>query len=167
MKDHINKSRLLDFYFSEGSKRSIQKIRDHVHSCSECRDYLETLGSANSMLKTWEDQKPAPDTFQRIMAQIPRVHPKPVVRKQVLSLWPIVEIATSLLVILVGLFALQNILHKLPLWEVLEQNWIIQSLGSFGVTIVLFFMFGTFVTFCLAPILLLEARRVRSVRQWI
>jgi hypothetical protein len=44
----------------------------------------------------------------------------------------------------------------LPIWESLEKIWIVETIGSFGVVTILFFLVGSFVTLTLAPILLFD-----------
>jgi predicted anti-sigma-YlaC factor YlaD len=167
MLDHENKNPILNLYFHEGTRREERRIENHLRQCSDCRGYLESLENIDRMLTVWKDESPHPDTFQNILKRLPSRIPAARSVRTAVSFIPIIEIAAALIVILTGLYGLQSLFHRLPVWKVLEQNWIIQSLGSFGVTIALFFASGTFVTFCLAPILLLESRRRQPVRQMV
>lgn len=166
MTDHENKNPILDLYFHEGTHGEERRTERHVRHCPQCRDYQETLARVDGFLTTWADEAPASDTLEHILQRLPAERPMLKSDRTRISFLPILEIAAVLVMILAGLYGLQSLLHRLPLWKVLEQNWVVQSLGSFGVTVILFFVLGTFITLCLSPVLLMEAPKKRVVHQY-
>jgi predicted anti-sigma-YlaC factor YlaD len=166
MTDHENRNPILNLYFHEGTSGEERRTARHIRSCPQCRDYQETLARVDGLLSAWEDEIPAPDTLEQVLNRLPSERPKAKPARASISFVPIFEIAAVLVMILAGLFGLQSLIYRLPLWKVLEQNWIVQSLGSFGVTVILFFVLGTFITLCLAPVLLLETRKNKTVNRY-
>jgi predicted anti-sigma-YlaC factor YlaD len=155
---NINKNLLLDLYFHETSGKEKQKIRKHVEQCSECREYLMTLEQTNQSLHQWQDQSPLPDTLDIILEKIPDPEPKPVKAKPALAAAPFIKIAFSILAVLLILVFLHNQVTQFSFWETLQEWWFVKLFGSLGVTAVLFFLLGTFITLALSPVLILESK---------
>ena len=152
----MNKNRLLTLYFHEGTRREEREIQKHVNGCSDCRDYLLTLDQTNQTLQHWENQSPLPNTLDLIMANIPVKQMKPAAVRPTLSIAPILTILFSIVAILGIIFLVHDKIALLPFWEALKEWWLVRFFGSFGVTTLLFFLLGIFVTLSLAPILILD-----------
>jgi hypothetical protein len=155
---NINKNLLLDLYFHEISGKEEQKIRKHVEQCSECREYLLTLEQTNQSLHQWQDQSPLPNTLDLIMEKIPEPQPKPASAKPALAAAPFIKIVFSILAVLVVLVFLHNQVTHFSFWETLQEWWFVKLFGSLGVTAVLFFLLGTFITLAFSPVLILESQ---------
>jgi hypothetical protein len=155
---NLNKNLLLDLYFHEISGKEEQKIRKHVEQCSECRAYLLTLEQTNQSLHQWQDQSPLPNTLDLIMEKIPQPQPKPASSKPALAVAPFIKIVFSILAILGVLVFLHNQVAHFSFWETLQEWWFVKLFGSLGVTAVLFFLLGTFITLALSPVLILETQ---------
>jgi uncharacterized integral membrane protein len=155
---NINKNLLLDLYFHEISGKEEQKVRKHMELCSECREYLLTLEQTNQSLHQWQDQSPLPHTLDLIMEKIPEPAPKPASVNLARTAAPFVKIVVSILVVLVVLVFLHNQVTHFSFWETLQEWWFVKLFGSFGVTAVLFFLLGTFITLAFSPVLILESQ---------
>lgn len=155
---NINKNLLLDLYFHEASGKEEQKIRKHVQQCSECREYLLTLEQTHQSLHQWQDQSPLPNTLDLIMGKIPEPKAKPASANLARAAAPFIKIVFSILAVLVVLVFLHNQVTHFSFWETLQEWWFVKLFGSFGVTAVLFFLLGTFITLALSPVLILESK---------
>ena len=152
----MNKNRLLTLYFHEGTDREEQEIQNHVNQCKDCRDYLLTLEQTNQTLHQWKDEQPHPNTIDSIMANIPEKQVKPVVSRPIISIAPILMILFSTITILGIIFLDHDKITLLPFWQTLKEWGPVQFFGSFGVTTILFFLFGILVSLSLAPVLILD-----------
>ena len=154
----MNKNRLLTLYFHEGSRREELKIKKHVDGCNHCREYLLTLERTDRMLQGWKEESPLPGTLNLIMANIPQKQLKPAAARPApsLSLAPILTILLSIAAILGIISLVHEKITLLPFWETVKAWGIVRLFGPFGVTAILFFLFGIFVTLSLAPVLILE-----------
>jgi len=155
---NINKNLLLDLYFHEISGKEEQKIRKHMEQCSECREYLLTLEQTHQSLHQWQDQSPLPNTLDLIMEKIPEPKPKPASANLTRAAAPFIKIVVSILAVLVVLVFLHNQVTHFSFWETLQEWWFVKLFGSFGVTAVLFFLLGTFITLAFSPVLILESQ---------
>jgi len=155
---NINKNLLLDLYFHEISGKEEQKIRKHMEQCSECREYLMTLEQTNQSLHQWQDQSPLPHTLELIMGKIPEATPKPASVNLARAAAPFIKIVVSILAVLVVLVFLHQQITRFSIWETLQDWWFVKLFGSFGVTAVLFFLLGTFITLAFSPVLILETQ---------
>lgn len=155
---NINKNLLLDLYFHEISSKEEQKIRKHVEQCSDCREYLLTLEQTNQSLHQWQDQSPQPNTLDLILEKIPESTPKPASANLARAAAPFIKIMFSILVVLVVLVFLHHQVTHFSFWETLKEWWFVKLFGSFGVTAVLFFLLGTFITLAFSPVLILESQ---------
>lgn len=155
---NINKNLLLGLYFHEISGKEEQKIRKHVEQCNQCREYLLTLEETNQSLHQWQDQSPLPNTLDIIMEKIPDPQQKPASAKPALTAAPFIKILFSILAVLVVLVFLHHQVTHFSFWETLQDWWFVKFFGSFGVTMVLFFLLGTFITLAFSPVLILESK---------
>lgn len=155
---NINKNLLLDLYFHEISGKEEQKIRNHVQQCSQCREYLLTLEQTHQSLHQWQDQSPLPETLDLIMEKIPEPTPKPASANLAQAAAPFIKIVVSILAVVLALVFLHNQVTQFSFWETLQEWWFVKLFGSFGVTAVLFFLLGTFITLALSPVLILESK---------
>ncbi|UCE07167.1 MAG: hypothetical protein JSW07_03795, partial [bacterium] len=67
---HLDKNALITYYFQEGQTRELQKISLHVNSCESCQEYMQTINIIGSTLAKLPDEKPLPQTFDKIIAKI-------------------------------------------------------------------------------------------------
>lgn len=153
---NMNKNHLLTLFFHEGTPREEKEIQKHVDECGDCRDYLLTLERTHGTLHEWKDEAPLPNTLEMILADIPETRVKPAAAKPALAIAPLLSIIASILVILGVILLIHDKVTLLPIWESVKEWRSVQFFGSFGVTAVLFFLAGIFVTLTLAPILILE-----------
>jgi len=152
----MNKNRLLTLFFHEGTLREEREIQKHVNGCSDCRDYLLTLDRTNQTLQQWKNESPLPNTLDLIMANIPAKQMKSAAVRPAISIIPILTILFSIVAILGIIFLVHDKVTLLPFWETLKEWWLVRFFGSFGVTTILFFLLGIFVTLSLAPVLILD-----------
>jgi len=156
---HENKDELLRLFYHEAAPPEEQKARQHLAGCEDCREYMRFLTGMNSALCQWQDEKPLPDTFDRILASIPPEQPRAIYVRPAISARPIFNIAFAMISILLLIYFVQSQISVLPLWQSLAQSWVIQALGSFGFVALVFFGFGTFITLSLAPILYFDLNK--------
>jgi len=156
--DVHNKNSLVSHFFHEQNKVEEERTRKHVQSCGRCQNYLNGIEQIDQALHEWKDEKPLPHTFDRILEDIP-VSSKPAPARTMLPLTPILQIAFSIVCIVVIIYIIQTQIHLLPFWENLQKLAVIEVVGSFGFVAIIFFSIGTFVTFCLAPIMLFDAQK--------
>jgi hypothetical protein len=152
----MNKNRLLTLYFHEGTDREEQEIQNHVNQCNDCQDYILLLDQTNQTLHKWSDHQPHPDTWDLIMAKLPKKQMKPAIAKPIISITPILMILFSIAAILGIIFLVHDKMTLLPIWQTLKEWGPIRFFGSFGVTTILFFLFGILVSLSLAPALILD-----------
>jgi hypothetical protein len=156
---HENKDTLLSLFYHEASPLEEQRARQHLAACEDCREYMQVLSRMNLALSRWQDEKPLPDTFDRILANIPPEQPAVIYARPAISARPIFNIAFALISILLLIYFVQSQISALPLWQTFEHYWFIQALGSFGFVALAFFGIATFVTLSLAPILYFDLNK--------
>jgi predicted anti-sigma-YlaC factor YlaD len=156
---HENKDTLLSLFYHEASPQEEQRARQHLASCEDCREYMQVLGRMDSALGHWPDARPLPETFDRILANIPPEQPRAVYVKPAVSARPIFNIAFAMISILLLIYFVQSRISALPFWQSLEQYRIVQALGSFGLVALAFLGIGTFITLSLAPILYFDLNK--------
>jgi len=156
---HENKDELLRLFYRETAPPEEQKARQHLAACEDCREYVRFLTCMNSALSHWQDEKPLPGTFDRILASIPPEQPKAIYVRPAISARPIFNIAFAMISILLLIYFVQSKVSMLSIWESLAQYWIVQAIGSFGFVALVFFGVGTFITLSLAPILYFDLNK--------
>jgi predicted anti-sigma-YlaC factor YlaD len=156
---HESKSTLVLMFYHETSSAEEQRGREHLAACAPCRGYFEEVQRMAARLSQWPEQKPLPDTFGRILANLPQTQPRPRAVQPAFSFKPILGIAFALFGIVLVLFWAQSKISALPLWPVYERHWLAQTLGSAGLALALFFALGTFITLALAPALYFGAHK--------
>ena len=154
----MNKNHLLGLFFHEGTEREEKKIRNHVSQCIQCQEYLIVLEQTHDRLHQWPDEMPRTDTLDQIMKNIPEPPVKQAATKPASPLVPLLWIPLSALAILTIILLVKDIVTRLPLWQTIENLWVVQQLGSFGVTAILVFLVGITITLALTPILIFESR---------
>lgn len=156
---HETRDTLLSLFYHETSPQEEQRARHHLAVCDDCREYMQVLNGMDSALSQWQDQKPLPHTFDRILANIPPEQPRAIYVRPTISARPIFNIAFALFSILLLIYFVQSRISALPFWQALEQYWIVQALGSFGFVALAFLGIGTFITLSLAPILYFDLNK--------
>lgn len=159
MMPHENKDTLLSLFYQEISSPEERKIREHLASCAECREYMRLLHQMNLTLNQWPEARPLPNTFDHILANIPPERLRASYVRPRTSARPIFNIAFAMLSILLLIYFVQSEVSMLPIWQSLSQYWIVQALGSFGFVALAFLGIGTFITLALAPILYFDLNK--------
>ena len=159
---HPNKNRILEYFYKESSEPEIRKTWEHLHDCPECRKYLQTLKHTCGMLDELEDEMPAENSFEQIMKAADIAPKKVTGSRQVISLMPYFQIALAIPFILSVIYFFQSKLRLLSVWERIQDIWIIQAIGSFGLIAVIFFLAGCFITLAMAPALLLSSDKLTN-----
>lgn len=162
---HPNKNRLLEYFYKEGSEPEIRKTWEHLHDCPECRGYLHTLKNTCGILDGLEDEMPAENSFELIIKAADIAPKKAGANMQAVSLMPYFQIALAIPFLLSVIYFFQSKLRMLSVWEWLQDIWIIQAIGSFGLIAVIFFLAGCFITLALAPALLLSSEKLKKPNQ--
>ncbi|MFZ5519391.1 MAG: hypothetical protein ACOY90_22350 [Candidatus Zhuqueibacterota bacterium] len=134
-------------------------MKGHLKACSQCREYISILNETGALLNNLQDKAPASDTFDKILAGLPQEKPIPITEKSTIPILPLFEFAFAIMFILFSIYILQHELTRTELWLILQQNWLIQTIGSFGTVIFFLFCFSTFITLCLAPILIFDQQK--------
>ncbi|MCI0514955.1 hypothetical protein L0128_17205 [candidate division KSB1 bacterium] len=163
MAEH-NKNDILTLFYREGSPRQIEKITRHVAQCPICQAYLTQLQHTEKLLQAWPDTQPAAHGFNRVMQRITVQSRQPRAAQPEFSFKPILQVVLTLAGILGILYWLQGKLSLIPGWKSLQDWWLIQAFGSFGLLVLLFFLIGTFMTLALTPILLADSAPVAHTR---
>jgi predicted anti-sigma-YlaC factor YlaD len=156
---HETKDTLLSLYYHEVSPQEEQRARQHLAACEDCREYMQVLGRMNLALGQWPDEKPLPGTFDNILANFPPEQPRAIYVRPAISARPIFNIAFAMISILLLIYFVQSRVSALPFWQSVEQYWIVQTLGSFGLVALAFLGLGTFITLSLAPILYFDLNK--------
>ena len=165
--EHPNKNRLLEYFYRESSEQNFRKTRDHIQSCVSCREHLSGLKVATEALNIIPEQKPQGNTFDLILKEI-AVSPRQSLQKRpAVSVIPYFQIAAAIPFILAILYFIQSKLTATTFWLSLEELWIVQMLGSFGLVTLVFFCVGSFLTLSLAPILLFDSEKNNNINQAI
>lgn len=159
---HENKNQLLTLYYHDGSEREEKRIREHVQSCASCQENLRLLKQTGGTLDLWNDEQPLPNTLDLILENIPAVQPAALRKTPFLSVLPFFHIVFSILFIVSIIYIVQDKISSLPMWHALEQTWIVQAIGSFGVVTFLFFCIGTFITLAIFPTLFFNFQERKS-----
>lgn len=154
----MNKNHLLGFFFGEVTDREMKKIQNHIQLCPQCREYLGILEQTRERLQQLPLEKPRVDSMDRIMKNIAGTAKKQAEVKSVSHLVPLLWIPLTAITILIAISLVKESLIRIPLWHTLKTFWIVQQLGSFGMTAILFFLTGILITLLITPILIFESK---------
>jgi len=156
---HVSQHDLLDVYYGESSPRKQRRVDQHLSACKECRDYLQFLAKMQKACDRLPEEAPQADTFDRIVAALPPERPRIVPVRPTISAMPFFQIGFLLMVIMLVIYVGQSKLTMLPVWETMEQFWLIQTIGGFGLATLLFLALGTFLSLSIAPILYFDSHK--------
>jgi hypothetical protein len=157
-----NKNNLLDLYFLEGNGHNHSEIKAHVEACENCREYLGILKQTMNLLDKIDEEVPAPKVFQNILSDVSVSIPKPAKRRTGVELIPILQIAFGEIFLFSLIYFLKIQLTAMPIWKAIQNHWLVQSIGSVGISIILVLLVGSFMTLSIAPILLFESNERKS-----
>lgn len=161
---HPNKNDLLSIYYNEKIKPGAKEtILSHVDSCQTCQNYIKTLHRVDDALTHWQDEKPLPQALDNIMENISAAQTKPVQSRQFIPIMPILQIAFSICFILLIIYIIQSKIIISPIWQTINQFWFVETFGSFGFVLILFFCIGTFLTLSFTPILILDLKKANNI----
>jgi len=157
-----NKNHLLDLYFLEGNEHEHSEMREHVANCQSCREYLGTLKETMSMLDKLEEKEPSPVIFDNILAEVSVSIPKPVKQKTGVQVIPILQIAFGEIFLFSLIYFLKIQITLMPAFKAVQNHWLVQSIGSVGIAVLIVLTLGTFITLSIAPVLLFESKERKS-----
>ena len=120
---------------------------------------MQFLNRMGATLDKLPEERPLPNTFEKIMENIPVKQPRTVFARPTISAAPFFKIAFSMVFIVLLIYFVQSKISLLPIWDSLQKFWLIDAIGSFGLMMLLFFIVGTFITLSLAPILYFDINR--------
>jgi len=154
-----NKNSLLKLFYKEASPQQESELRKHLTTCKECQNYMQFLNRMGATLDKLPEERPLPNTFEKIMENIPVKQPRTVFARPTISAAPFFKIAFSMVFIVLLIYFVQSKISLLPIWDSLQKFWLIDAIGSFGLMMLIFFIVGTFITLSLAPILYFDINR--------
>ena len=154
----MNKNHLLDFFFGEVTDKEKKKIQDHIQLCPRCREYLGVLEQTRDRLQQLPLEKTQADSMDQIMKNIAGTAKRQAEIKPGSHLVPLLWIPLTAITILIAISLVKDNLAGFSIWQPLKNFWIIQQLGSFGMTAVLFFLTGILITLLVTPILIFESK---------
>ena len=159
---HPDKNKLLEYFYLESSEFELNETLKHVQDCPLCMEYLDKLEQMTCQLSKLPDRVPIKIDLDLITGGSDIRTEVTVWRRQIDSVLPYLRITLSMVIILVILYFLHNWITLLPFWGILEDIWVIQKIGSFGLSAFILFLFGSFVTMALATALLLNSGKLRE-----
>ncbi len=154
-----NKNSLLKLFYKEASPQEESELRKHLATCKECQKYMQFLNRMGATLDKLPEERPLPNTFEKIMENIPVKQPRTVFARPTISAAPFFKIAFSMVFIVLLIYFVQSKISLLPIWDSLQKFWLVDAIGSFGLMMLIFFIVGTFITLSLAPILYFDINR--------
>ena len=154
-----NKNSLLKLFYKEASPQEESELQKHLTTCKECQKYMQFLNRMGATLDKLPEERPLPNTFEKIMENIPVKQPRTVFARPTISAAPFFKIAFSMVFIVLLIYFVQSKISLLPIWDSLQKFWLIDAIGSFGLMMLIFFIVGTFITLSLAPILYFDINR--------
>ncbi len=154
-----NKNSLLKLFYREASPQEESELRKHLTTCKECQNYMQFLNRMGATLDKLPEERPLPNTFEKIMENIPVKQPRTVFARPTISAAPFFKIAFSMVFIVLLIYFVQSKISLLPIWDSLQKFWLVDAIGSFGLMMLIFFIVGTFITLSLAPILYFDINR--------
>jgi hypothetical protein len=160
--DCENKNHLLDLYFHEGKEDEHSQMKEHIAECDDCRENLDLLDKTMKMLSKLEDEEPSKDLFDNILSEVSLSVPKPAKKRTGIEIIPILQIACGEIFLFTLIYFIKIRLTSMPFWNALEKCWIVQSIGSAGVSVIVVLIVGSFITLSLAPVLLWESNKRNS-----
>lgn len=153
-----NRNKILAYHYREISGRKSIKAGEHIASCKRCASYLEDLQSIERKLDVWENEKPAPVILENILKSIDSTASAQAVPKPVATVKPFVYLAGAILMIIALVYIIKVNITLLPFWESIKATAIVEFIGPFGVASIIVFCMGFFVSFAIAPVLILETQ---------
>lgn len=160
--DFENKNHLLDLYFLEGKESEYSELKQHITECENCRKYLGTLQQTMNLLSELEDEEPGKELFDNILSGISPSPPQPAARKKEVGIIPVLQIVFGEIFLFAIIYFIKLQITVIPIWKSIEKYWIIQSIGSIGVSVILVLAAGSFIALSLAPVLLFESEKRNS-----
>lgn len=157
-----NKNHILDLYFREGNEDKYPEIKEHLERCESCKEYLTELRQTMGMLSELEEEEPSKDLFDNILSEVSVSVPKPAKKKTGVELVPVLQIAFGEIFLFSLIYFIKTQLTLMPLWKTLEKCWLVQSVGSVGISVIVVLIVGSFITLSLAPVLLMESDKRNS-----
>lgn len=154
----MNRDKLLTLFFPEESSIDSKRIRQHVDHCQDCQNILSSLEKTARTLNGWKDELPDAATLDRILERIPASPPIQIREKQPLPVFPLFLIVFFAGTLMALIMLIKDKITLLPIWKNLEPLWIVQQLGTFGLTAFLFILTGILITLLLTPVLILESK---------
>lgn len=154
-----NKNSLLKLFYREASPQEESELRKHLTTCKECQNYMQFLNRMGATLDKLPEERPLPNTFEKIMENIPVKQPRTVFARPTISAAPFFKIAFSMVFIVLLIYFVQSKISLLPIWDSLQKFWLVDAIGSFGLMMLIFFIVGTFITLSLAPVLYFDINR--------
>jgi len=159
-----NKNHLLDLYFTEGNPDELNEIREHVTGCENCKEYLASIKGAMNLLGNLKTEEPSANVFENILAEVSESVQKPAVRQSGVQVTSILQIAFGQIFLFSLIYFLKIQITLMPFWITIQKHWLVKSLGSSGIAVILVLIAGIFITLSLAPVLLFESNRNRNFR---
>lgn len=157
-----NKNQILDLYFHEGNIEEHPEIKEHIASCESCREYLGTLSRTMDMLSELEEEEPSKDLFNNILSEVSVSIPKPSKKRTGVELMPVLQIAFGEIFLFSIIYFIRIQITSMALWKTIEKCWIVESIGSVGLSVIIVLIAGSFITLSLAPILLMDSDKRNS-----
>lgn len=156
---HQNRNAVVSLFYNELPQQEEQKLRDHLTTCEDCREYLNELKEMGAILKHYPVEQPLPGTFDNILANIPLEQPRAVYTKPELTPQPFFRIGFAMIFILSLIYFVQDKISMQPFWLDWQKIEIIHAIGSFGLVAIVFLSIGTFITLALAPVLYFDIHK--------
>ena len=154
---HVNRNRLLAYDEGTLKGRQHHEVENHLHACADCRKLLLEMREVESRLALWKDESPLQETFMRIEEGLSESKPAAFTKRLAIPALPILEIALAVGILFALTFLIGNRIQTLPLWEVWQGFWLVKTVGSLGLALILIGGVGSLIALALAPVLYLKS----------
>lgn len=153
-----NRNNILAYHYQEVSRKERAETGEHLASCKRCASYIEDLRCLEKKLNVWEDEKPAPVTLENIFKSVNPEASALAMPKPAVTAKPFFCLAGAILMIIALVCMIKANITLLPYWESIKATALVEFIGPFGVASIIVFFIGLFVSFTIAPVLILEAQ---------
>lgn len=153
---------VLWLHYNEVSNRNSKKIKEHLQTCKECREYSVKLKSIGSKLNYVTNLVPSQGIVDSIMENIGQ---DAIIRneKSHKFILPYLRIILGSILLIIFILLMQIYLPISFIWQSIHNGIVLDMFEQIGLSILMFLTLGSIITILCIPVIIIKSANSKQI----
>lgn len=154
----LSENQIIEFIYGEFPPVEKGRIEKHIQTCETCRTIYAKYTDFKNLMNILPEEVPDKDVFHKLLCE---VKPKRDLKRK-FNMLSVIKAVTGFIIFFIVACLLNRSIDLFTLVPVLNKSVILQTIGNFGLFVLLLMVSTVFFMLAMAPVLYLETHEIFS-----